>query len=97
MYLHTRAASSAKTSVLEMTGPSAQRAVDRTQSSLLFSLVPRWQKPASASARNRKLSRVKLEVVLVFQVRPEGFEPPTLGSEVRCSVQLSYGRIGDQN
>jgi Phage integrase family len=25
-------------------------------------------------------------------VRPEGFEPPTLGSEDRCSVQLSYGR-----
>ena len=27
-------------------------------------------------------------------VRPEGFEPPTLGSEDRCSIQLSYGRIG---
>ena len=27
-------------------------------------------------------------------VRPEGLEPPTLGSEVRCSIQLSYGRIG---
>ena len=27
-------------------------------------------------------------------VRPEGIEPPTLGSEVRCSIQLSYGRIG---
>ena len=27
-------------------------------------------------------------------VRPEGIEPPTPGSEVRCSIQLSYGRIG---
>ena len=26
-------------------------------------------------------------------VRPEGFEPPTLGSEDQCSIQLSYGRI----
>ena len=25
-------------------------------------------------------------------VRPEGFEPPTLGSEDQCSIQLSYGR-----
>jgi hypothetical protein len=25
--------------------------------------------------------------------RPEGFEPPTLGSEDRCSSPLSYGRI----
>lgn len=25
-------------------------------------------------------------------MRPEGLEPPALGSEVRCSVQLSYGR-----
>ena len=26
-------------------------------------------------------------------VRPEGLEPPTLGFEGRCSIQLSYERI----
>ena len=28
----------------------------------------------------------------VVMARPEGFEPPTLGSEDRCSGPLSYGR-----
>lgn len=25
--------------------------------------------------------------------RSEGFEPPTLGIEIRCSIQLSYERL----
>ena len=27
------------------------------------------------------------------KVRPAGFEPATCGLEVRCSIQLSYGRM----
>jgi hypothetical protein len=27
-----------------------------------------------------------------FTTRPEGFEPPTDGLEIRCSILLSYGR-----
>ena len=30
---------------------------------------------------------------LILLARSEGFEPPTLGIEIRCSIQLSYERI----
>ena len=33
----------------------------------------------------------------IAKVRPEGFEPPTLGFEDRCSIQLSYRRVFDEN
>ena len=31
--------------------------------------------------------------ILPNVVRPAGFEPAAYGLEVRCSIQLSYGRI----
>ena len=39
----------------------------------------------------RKIKRCKI------MVRPDGFEPPTLCSEDRCSNPLSYGRSEFQN
>ncbi len=57
-------------------------------------------KPALAANRNR-LSAGELGaerdgssafVIAGRELRPEGLEPPTIGSEDRGSIQLSYGR-----
>ena len=37
------------------------------------------------------LKTKNLEYTQVYKAHPEGFEPPTLGSEDRCSDPLSYG------
>ena len=42
--------------------------------------------------KHRNATREKYPLTCAFSARPEGFEPPTLGLEVRRSIQLSYGR-----
>jgi len=39
-----------------------------------------------------RMDRLASSVIAERELRPEGLEPPTIGSEDRCSIQLSYGR-----
>jgi hypothetical protein len=61
-----------------------------TRSSGIITRLHKFERPQRGNAHcaNRKPSAASL----VSLARPKGVEPPTLGSEVRCSVQLSYGR-----
>ncbi len=57
----------------------------------------RRRKPATrgelcASLRRDSRDRIALHASKT-EVRPEGFEPPTLGSEDRCAIQLRHGRV----
>lgn len=44
------------------------------------------------SLLRRDLPPIFSRIQRLSRVRPGGFEPPTCGLEVRCSIQLSYGR-----
>ena len=45
--------------------------------------------------RQARLHSCSEEISGDEMVRPEGLEPPTLWFEARCSIQLSYGRFGE--
>jgi hypothetical protein len=48
--------------------------------------------PVLVAAITRGAACVAKWLDQTLQLRPEGFEPPTYGSEDHCSIQLSYGR-----
>ncbi len=47
----------------------------------------------SKQRRKCRGEELHVEITRVRKVRPEGFEPPTLGSEDRCAIQLRHGRF----
>ena len=49
-----------------------------------------WYRVATEEIENQKPLKACSYKWLILLVHQEGFEPPTPGFEVRCSIQLSY-------
>ena len=52
----------------------------------------RMQAGRPKSLLHQDLPPIVSRLQRLSRVRPGGFEPPTCGLEVRCSIRLSYGR-----
>jgi hypothetical protein len=55
--------------------------------------VPSVVRTGREIQKEKTKERTQLFDVKGFVVGPEGFEPPTLCFEGRCSIQLSYGPV----
>ena len=51
------------------------------------------RKTTNSADSHQEAPRCSETNVGLERVRPAGFEPATYGLEVRCSIQLSYGRV----
>ena len=75
-------------------------ALERVQTGNRVRKVVRLATPLSdedadnSRTNGRGTALVPLCISAISMVRPAGVEPATLGLEVRCSIQLSYGRAG---
>jgi hypothetical protein len=61
---------------------------------LSYGRTLRWMQPSKNTGirRAEQTAAGRTDAIGKGVVRPEGFEPPTLWFEAKCSIQLSYGR-----
>ena len=79
------------------TGPKLAPASDKTGLALMTAdetpVVVRSAAETQQPLRNRGLMSPDDDCERLRKLRPVGVEPTTYGLEIRCSIQLSYGRM----